>query len=780
MKMKVPGLTKGQYAEMQRNSGEWTISLNGAVVSREKNEGPLLKLGLHHYRLLGVEDNVGRVIRFADLHRHSDASLLDGMNKISDLVKGTEYAGALTDHGVMYSFLEYYKAMKKAGKHPVIGFEAYMENLDGNLAGNHVVLLAKNNTGVRNLFKLTSGAYENYKRKPHVTWAMLEQYRDGVICLSACLGGVLPQALKRGDEAAARTAMERFLAIYGKEDFYVEIQRHHIPEEDIVRGKLVQMADAYGVKVVATTDAHYPAKEDAYPHEVLLCLNTGTSMDDPKRRRFPGTGYHLLDSEEMEELFQDYPFALDNSLELAERCQVDMDLGAVNLPRYDIPAPFADPMAYMSHLAEEGYRERFGGTIHENDPVYRDRFCYELKMIEQMGFPSYFIIVWDFIHYARKNDIYVGPGRGSAAGSLVAYCLGITDLDPIKYNLLFERFLNPERVSYPDIDTDIEFSKRPQVIQYMLEKYGAENVCRIVTFGTLGAKQAVRDVARCKGYPASYGAKLSGYIPKGAGITIDAALESSVDFQNAYDTDPNAREIIDIARRLEGNKRHASQHACGLAIAPGVVSDFLPTSMEADAETKEKALTSQVVMTEVEELSLIKMDLLGLKNMGVIHEVIDRVVEKHGKDTILQKLGSKREEVRYQDIPLNDRATYQMLAKGNTGGVFQLESEGMTKVVTQMFSDVDTLPDDRMDECFERLIAAVALYRPGPMDYIPNYIEGMRDVQNIHYLTPQLEPILRPTYGVIVYQEQVMKIVQALAGYTLGRADLVRKAMGRS
>ena len=390
-----------------------------------------------------------------------------------------------------------------------------------------------------------------------------------------------------------------------------------------------------------------------------------------------------------------------------------------------------------------------------------------MNMIQMMGFESYFFIVWDFINYARKNNIYVGPGRGSAAGSLLAFCIGITDMDPIRFNLLFERFLNPERVSWPDVDTDIEHVGRQKVIDYITKKYGVESVCRIVTFGTMAAKMVLKDVARVLGYPPSWANTLAKMVPEDVKMTIKKALDMNPELKARYQTDPDVAKVIDVARRLEGNKRHASQHACGLVIAPGEVSNYLPTSMEKDKVTGEKSLTSQVTMSEVEELSLIKMDLLGLKNLTAIHEVIDTVKRTRGIDTI------------YQDLPLDDRETYQMLAKGITGGVFQLEGTGMTNnVIMPMLADVDSLPDDRMHECFERLIAAVALYRPGPMDYIPNYIAGMRDINSIHYLTPELVDILKPTYGVIVYQEQVMQIVQKLAGYSLGRADVVRKAMG--
>lgn len=736
-------------------------------------------LGREEYRLIGQSDGTAMVIRFSDLHRHSDNSLQDGMTKVKDMVARTEYSGALTDHGNMYGYLEYYKGMNKAGKHPIIGFEGYMEDLKGNLDRNHVILLAKNDVGYKNLLKLTSESFDHFKMKPHVTWDMLRQYHEGVICLSACLAGIIPSALVKGDTAAAEEAIERFCDIFGKEDFYIEIQRHHIREEDLVRPKLVALAKEHGLKIVATTDSHYPEAKDREAHDVLLCLQTGKTINDENRLKYNGDGYFLHNSEQMEELFSEWPEALDNTLEIAEKCHVDIKLGDVNLPNYDFPAPYSNADEYMVHIAEEGFHTRFDGTPHETDPVYRERFDYEVKMIKQMGFCAYFIIVWDFINHAKSNNIYVGPGRGSAAGSMVAYCMGITDLDPIKYDLLFERFLNPERISYPDIDTDIEHVGRQKVIQYMIQKYGAPNFARIVTFGTFAAKQAIKDVARVLEMPASYGARLASMVPNGVGMTIKKALEESVDLKNTYEGDRDAKRIIDIAKSIEGGKRHASQHACGVMVAPNPVSEYLPTSMEIDDETGEKALTSQVIMTEVEELSLIKMDLLGLKNMSVIHEVIDAVKERFGEETVLQQIHSPHKTLQYQDIPHNDRATYQMLREGITGGVFQLESPGMTKVIMQMLSDLDSVPDDNLDIMFERLIAAVALYRPGPMDYIPDYINGMKDKQNVHYDCPEEEAILSSTFGVMVYQEQLMQIAQRLAGYSLGQADVLRKACGK-
>jgi len=450
MRIPVKGIQPGEYGEMIRKGTEWTIMKGDAVVGTIPDRSSYAALGRSQYRLLGLENEEARVIRYVHLHRHSDYSLLDGMTQIPEMVKRTEYAGALTDHGNMYGFLTYYKTMKAANKKPILGFEGYMEDMDGKLSSCHVILLAKDSEGVNNLFKLTSGAYDNFKYKPHVTWEMLKKYCKGVMCLSACLGGLIPRLIQENRTKDARLAAMKFISIFGKEDFYIEIQRHGIKEEKVVNRELIQIAKELGLKVVATTDAHYPTREDAHNHEILLCIQTGKTLADYDRMKYEGEGYWLMDSEEMEDLFSDMPEALDNTLDIADKCDINLKLGEVNLPAYTIPKRFASPMDYMEHLASEGYARHFKGTSMENDPVYLDRFKYELDMIRQMGFASYFIIVWDFINYCRTHNIYVGPGRGSAAGSLVAYCLGITDLDPIKYKLLFERFLNPERVSWPD------------------------------------------------------------------------------------------------------------------------------------------------------------------------------------------------------------------------------------------------------------------------------------------------------------------------------------------
>lgn len=764
VRFKSPKLT-GARLDIRKKDGRWSVW--DKETECEEVEINDKKLGLDHYKVIvGVDGLSASVVLFADLHRHSDCSLLDGITKVPVMVEKTEYAGALTDHGNMYGFLEYYKAMKKAGKHPIVGMEAYQENLLGKLSGRHLILLAKNDQGYRNLLKLTSESFQHFYHKPHVTWQMLEKYHEGVICTSACLGGLIPSALAKGDVKDAEKVIRRFLDIFG-DDFYLEIQRHYINGEEQINNQILELGRKYSIPVIATTDSHYPNKEDAAAHEAVLCIQTKKTLNEP-HRTFAGTGYHLHSSEEMEQLFADIPEVLDNTLRLAEKCSIDIPLGDVNLPNYQIPAGFDTPMDYFRHLCETGFQRRFTGQPELTDPKYKERFDYEMDMIEKMGFASYFIIVWDFIDWARKHDIYIGPGRGSAAGSLLAFCMGITDMDPLRFNLLFERFLNPERVSLPDIDTDIEHVGRPSVIDYATKKYGEESVCRIVTFGSMAAKMVVKDIARVYGYDPGWANALAKMIPEEPKMTIKKALEQNPELRSRYESDPDVARVIDLAKKLEGNKRHASQHACGLVISPGRVDNFLPTSMEAETKGGEKTMTAQVTMTEVEELSLLKMDLLGLKNLTAIHEVITTIKRTRGIDML------------YQDIPLDDRDTYLMLSRGLTGGVFQLEGEGMTNnVIVPMLSDVAELPDDRMHECFERLIAAVALYRPGPMDYIPNYIAGMEDVTKISYLTPELEDILRPTYGVIVYQEQVMQIVQKLAGYSLGRADVVRKAMGK-
>lgn len=779
MKLPLNGLIpEKEYGFLSRtdNNSAWVVSYKDQTLQIEQ---PLSELSLPQYRLIGLNDGTARVIRFADLHRHSDNSLLDSIIRVPELVKNTEYAGALTDHGNMYGFLEYYSAMNAAGKKPILGFEAYMADLEGKLSRNHVILLAKNNAGYKNLIKLTSEAFDHFHSVPHVTWEMMEQYKEGIICLSACLSGTIPRALVKGDLNEAQALVDKFVSIYGKEDFYIEIQNHHIDDEEKILPQLVSLAKNNGLKYVATTDSHYVKEEDKQAHQVVLCLRCDKTIYDANKISYDGEGYYLHNSEQMEARFREYPEALDASLEIAEKCNIELRLGDVNLPNYDYPEPFSNADDYMLHIAQEGFQARFASTSHLDDPAYKERFDYEYGVIKQMGFCAYFVIVWDFINYAKQHNIPVGPGRGSAAGSMIAYCMGITDMDPIKYNLMFERFLNPERVSMPDVDTDIAHVGRGKVFQYMTDKYGAENVCRIITFGTFKAKQALKDVARVLDYPVSVGTRLSSLI-KDPKMTLFDALTEIAEFRDYYHQDPKDKEIIDLAMKIEGCKRHASVHACGFVIAPSKVTDFLPTATLADEETGEKVTTSQVVMTEVEQLSLIKMDLLGLKNLSAISEALGFVEKNVGKDALLSAIHSLSDTVKFQDIPLNDRPTYEMLRNGDTGGVFQFESGGITRVLQDMLADIDRLSDAELESvAFERMVATNALYRPGPMDYIPEYIEGLRDPKKVKYDCPQEADILSSTYGVLVYQEQLMLIAQKLAGYSLGQADLLRKACGK-
>ena len=1061
---------------------------------------------------------------YAHLHGHTDNSLLDGMSKVKDYVSLTTAVSAMTDHGNLYGMVEFYKKMKSAKKKPIIAFEAYVEDpLTGKLSNMHTCLFAKNQIGYNNLLKICSAAFEHmYKGHPHVTDELFQKYHEGIIASSACLAGPIQRYLANGQIEHAKKALEYYISVFGKENFYLEVQRHGLEEEPAVEAGLIALSEEYSVPIICTTDSHYSRREDKEAHEVLLCLQTNKKINEP-HMKFTGDGYWIHTSEEVEELFQDHPEWLENTLKLADKCDAVVPLGDVTLPQFDIPAPYSDSESYFRHLCEEGFKERFANKPEFTDPEYRKRYDYELDMIQKTGYVDYFLIVQDYIAWAREHDIYVGPGRGSAAGSLIAYCIGITDLDPIKLNLLFERFLNPERVSMPDIDTDFEHSKRQQVIDYVRQKYGADSVCHIVTFGTMAAKMAVKDVSRVIGLPVSFGNNLAKMIPSDPKMTIDKAFDLNPELKESYDQGGDVKKVIDIARALEGCKRHASQHACfdektlvttgtgfkritdvkigdlvlthnnqfkpvidtietqtdsvftvsfygnqpiqvtgnhpllvrhqanlhirknenstkkriysepewkavhdleeddyvgvpvnnesvfpdvvglpvtnpdfwwligcyigdgwtecckrpeigknrverqiiicfgknnresadsiiqrlescgfrhrieehraiykifinsldplydylqsfgrnadgkhltsdilnlpshlakeflagymaadgsyqentetycakptskqlacgltaiinkvfhkavdwhtipehddmiegrlvrtkeqyrlsfsmrnepcqksffedgllwvrvrettivehhqpmynltvlddssytangiaahncGIVIAPQEVDHFIPTSLVQD-ENGVKDITAQAVMTEVEDLSLLKMDFLGLKNMSVIHEVIDTIKRTRGID------------LKYQDIPLTDRETYEFLAEGNTAGVFQLESDGMTDVVVKMLSTINELPDSELMQGFENLIAAVALYRPGPMDYIPDFIQGMKDPNTIHYDCPEEASILSPTYGVLVYQEQLMQIAQKLAGYTMGAADLLRKACGK-
>lgn len=712
-----------------------------------------------------------QIIRWADLHRHSGFSLLDGGSKIEDIVAKTEYAGAITDHGAMYGVLEYYKQMKAAGKLPILGFEAYAETIDGRKDGNHLLLLAKNIQGLKNLFKLTSKSYENYYKYPYVNYDLLAQYREGIISSTSCIGGEIPQLLLQNKYEEAKYVAKTMIDILGKEDYYVEIQRHGLEEEKIINPQLIELARELDLKIIGTTDSHYPEKEDAYVQEVLLCIGTKTTMSDPNRMRFSGSGYHIHTPEEAEELFADLPEALDNTLEIAEKCsELELELGKRYMPHFSVPAPFSNENAYFKHLCWQGFEERFKGTDKYNSKEYRERLEYEISVIAKMGFEGYFLIVWDFIRYAKEKGILVGPGRGSVVGSLAAYCLKITELDPIPLGLLFERFLNPERVTMPDIDVDFEDERRGEVIEYVKQQYGEESVSNIITFGTLSARSVVRDVARALDFPYSFGDRIAKVIPQAPKMTLKKALEESPEFANMYQSDENVKKVVDIAMKLEGLPRHASQHACGIIIAPSAVSDYIPVMLMKNEETGIRERTSQFVMTEVEEMGLLKMDFLGLRTMTVIGRLLEVINQKRAEQGL--------PPLRYTDIPLNDKKVYQDIAKGESYGVFQLESAGMRSFMKELFADVEAVEEGSM-ELFERLIAGISLYRPGPMDAIPDYLKNMRNPEYIHYDHPKLESILKNTYGQIVYQEQVMQIVRDLAGYSLGRSDLVRRAMGK-
>lgn len=721
----------------------------------------------------------GELGEFVHLHVHTEYSLLDGKTKIKDLADELASRGAtacaITDHGVMYGTHEAFKEFTKRGIKPIIGCEFYTKSLDGSKDRNHLILLAKNQKGAQNLRKLLEESYdpENFYSKPHVPLKSLEAHSEGVICLSGCLGGSIPRALKKGDYDLAMEYARFFKNIYG-EDFYIEIQRHEIEIEKSINAQLLILAKNLGIEVVATSDSHYLNKEDKEAHEVLLCIATKKTMDDPSHFSFDGTNYHLLTNEEAHSLYGDIPQAISNTRCIADKCSMEVLEEKIRMPKFPIPATFASEEAYLTHLASEGFRMNFAGTEKIMNPVYHERFSYEMSVINKMGFPGYFLIVQDYINFARSKGIYVGPGRGSAAGSLVAFCLGITDLDPIEFDLLFERFLNPDRISMPDIDTDFEHSRRGEVQEYIREKYGKDKVCGIATFGTLAAKMACKDVAKALGYDVATGVRIAKLIPDEVGMTIKMAINNNPELAALIETDSDVAKIVSIAQKVEGLKRHVSQHACGMIISPSAVSDHIPTMLI------QGELVAQHNMSECEEQGSLKMDLLGLKNLTVMHDTLTSIEKNIGAEAVLDKIKSSNSEVRYHDIPLNDRATYTLLAKGLTGGVFQLESPGMTKMIVDMFSDIDNLSDEDIGvQCFERLIAAVALYRPGPMDSIPSYIAGMRDQSKIHYDHESLKEILAPTYGIIVYQEQVIQIVKSLAGFSGGQADDVRKAMGK-
>ena len=698
---------------------------------------------------------------FAHLHVHTEFSLLDGSNKIKEYVKYVKELGmdsaAITDHGVMYGAVDFYKAAKEAGINPIIGCEVYVaphSRFDRELTGGedryyHLVLLAENNTGYANLVKIVSkGFTEGYYYRPRVDIELLEQYHEGLIALSACLAGEVPRYIQKGLVDEAKKVALRYQEIFGKDNYFLELQDHGIPAQQSVNSVLLRMSKELDIPLVATNDVHYTYAEDAQPHDVLLCLQTGKKVADEDRLRYEGGQYYVKSEEEMKGLFPYAWEAVENTQRIADRCHVEIEFGRYKVPHYDAPEGY-DSWSYLNKLCQDGMKERYP----EDDGTLQERLHYELDTIKNMGFVDYFLIVWDYINFCRENGIAVGPGRGSAAGSIVSYCLKITNIDPIKYSLLFERFLNPERVSMPDIDVDFCFERRQEVIDYVGHKYGADRVVQIVTFGTMAAKGVIRDVGRVMDLPYAYVDRLAKMIPleQNQGVSIDRALEMNPEFKSLYEEDEQVHSLIDMCRRLEGLPRHTSMHAAGVVICPEAADEFVPLSRGADG-----SITTQFPMTTIEELGLLKMDFLGLRTLTVIQNAV-RLVEQ-----------SKGIVIDIDHIDYDDKAVLASLGTGRTDGVFQLESGGMKSFMKEL-----------KPKSLEDVIAGISLYRPGPMDFIPKYIKGKNHPETVTYDCPQLEPILAPTYGCIVYQEQVMQIVRELGGYTMGRSDLVRRAMSK-
>ena len=695
---------------------------------------------------------------FVHLHVHTEFSLLDGSNKIKEYVSRVKELGmnsaAITDHGVMYGVIDFYREAKKQGINPILGCEVYVapnSRFDREITGGddryyHLVLLAENEEGYANLTKIVSkGFVEGYYYKPRVDKELLRKYHKGIIALSACLAGEVARFLTKGlYEEAKKTALE-YQEIFGEGNFFLELQDHGIPEQGLVNQQLFKMSEETGIELVATNDIHYTYAEDAKPHDILLCIQTGKKLSDENRMRYDGGQYYVKSEEEMLRLFPYAKQALENTQKIADRCHVEIEFGVTKLPKYDVPDGYTS-WEYLQKLCYEGLEKRYGDPSEE----LKERLSYELETIHQMGYVDYFLIVWDFIKYAKDHGISVGPGRGSAAGSIVSYCLEITTIDPIRYQLLFERFLNPERVSMPDIDVDFCYERRQEVIDYVTRKYGKDCVAQIVTFGTLAARGVIRDVGRVMDLPYAYVDSISKMIPQELGITIDKALKMNPDLKKLYDTDEMVTNLIDMAKRLEGLPRHCSMHAAGVVICQKPVDEYVPLSRAADG-----TITTQFIMTTLEELGLLKMDFLGLRTLTVIQNAV-----------LLAR--RKQPELNINQIDYNDQKVLDYIGTGKTDGVFQLESAGMKGFMKEL-----------KPHNLEDVIAGISLYRPGPMDFIPQYIRGKNDSSSITYDCPQLEPILAPTYGCIVYQEQVMQIVRDLAGYSLGRSDLLRRAMSK-
>lgn len=696
---------------------------------------------------------------FTHLHVHTEYSLLDGSSKIKELTARAKELGmdslAITDHGVMYGVIDFYRAAKEVGIKPILGCEVYVapgsrfdrENTGGEDRYYHLVLLAENDQGYKNLMKIVSkGFVEGFYYKPRVDYEVLETYHEGVIALSACLAGEVQKYLARGMYEEAMRSAQRYEGIFGKNNFFLELQDHGLPEQKMVNQGLLRLSRDTGIELVATNDIHYTFAEDEKAHDILLCIQTGKKVADEDRMRYAGGQYYCKSEEEMQALFPYAREALENTHKIAERCNVEIEFGVTKLPKYEVPEGF-DSWTYLNHLCREGFKTRYP----KDDGTLSRRLDYELDVIRTMGYVDYFLIVWDFINYARSKDIMVGPGRGSAAGSIVSYTLGITNIDPVRYNLLFERFLNPERVSMPDIDVDFCYERRQEVIDYVVEKYGKDQVVQIVTFGTLAAKGVVRDVGRVLDLPYAMCDSIAKMIPNDLGMTLDKAIAANPDLRKLYNEDAQVKYLIDMSKRLEGLPRHTSMHAAGVVIGSRSIDEFVPLSKAADG-----TITTQFTMTTIEELGLLKMDFLGLRTLTVIQNAVHLAEKDYGIS------------IDIDHIDFDDKRVLESIGTGRTEGVFQLESDGMKSFMKEL-----------KPENLEDIIAGISLYRPGPMDFIPRYLKGKNDKSSITYECPQLEPILSPTYGCIVYQEQVMQIVRDLAGYTMGRSDLVRRAMSK-
>lgn len=704
---------------------------------------------------------------FTHLHLHTGYSLLDGSSKIPELVRRVKELGmdacAITDHGVMYGVIEFYKACKAEGIKPIIGCEVYVAPGSRFEKGkeksaeryNHLILLAENDTGHKNLMKLVSrGFTEGFYYKPRVDYELLSEYHEGIIASSACLAGIVPTKLRNGDYEGAKEEAMRLQQIFGENNFFLELQDHGLSEQKFVNQGLMRISSETGIPLVATNDCHYLYKEDAEAHDVLICIQTQKNVYDEDRMKYEGGQFYVKSPEEMEEVFHYIPEAIHNTEEIARRCNVEIEFGKYHLPQYPVPEGYTS-LSYLNKLCEDGFKKRYEGVDADTEASLRERLKYETDTISSMGFVDYFLIVWDYINFAKENHIAVGPGRGSAAGSIVAYCLGITGVDPIRYNLLFERFLNPERVTMPDIDVDFCVLRRQEVIDYVTEKYGREKVVQIVTFGTMAAKMVIRDVGRALDLPYSFCDKVAKMIPNELKMNIEKALLINPDLKRLYDEDEEAKKLIDLSRRLEGLPRHTSIHAAGVVISKREVDCYVPVSTSSDG-----AVTTQYTMETIEQLGLLKMDFLGLRNLTVIEKAVELVNRNRKKEG--------RDELDIEKIDMEDENIYLMISEGRTEGVFQLESPGMTSFMKKL------RPDN-----IEDIIAGISLYRPGPMEFIDDYINGKRNAATIEYDCEELVPILKSTYGCIVYQEQVMQIVRDLAGYSYGQSDLLRRAMSK-